>query len=83
MITYKDKLVDKIKLSYKSIKEGYKVWILRDVDYVYDWLWHSYVEESKDISKKDFNIDRVESTKLTKFTKIHLVLTFAFILYLV
>ena len=36
MITYRDRTVDKIKLLNKPIKEDYKLWILGDVDYVYD-----------------------------------------------
>jgi hypothetical protein len=28
----------KVKLPNKPIKEGYKVWVLGDGGYVYDWL---------------------------------------------
>ena len=38
MITYRDRTLYKIKLFNKSIKEDYKVWVLRNVEYVYDWL---------------------------------------------
>ena len=44
MIAYRGHSFHKVKLPNKSIKEGYKVWILDDVGYVYDWLWHSRIE---------------------------------------
>ena len=83
MITYRDRIVDKIKLLNKSIKKDYKVWILEDVDYVYDWLWHSHVNGLEDISKKNLNIDRVEITEFIKLIKIYLVSTFTLILRLI
>ena len=83
IITYRDRTLYKVKLPNKPIKKDYKVWVLRDVGYVYDWLWHSHIYGPEDISLKNLNIDRVESTDLTKFIKVHLVSTFVFILRLV
>jgi hypothetical protein len=36
MIAYRGRTLDKVKLLNKLIKEGYKVWVLGDADYVYD-----------------------------------------------
>jgi Transposase IS4 len=36
MIAYRGRIIDKVKLLNKSIKEGYKVWVVRDHGYVYD-----------------------------------------------
>jgi Transposase IS4 len=82
MIAYRGRTIDKVKLSNKPIKEGYKVWVLGDVGYVYDWLWHSHVDGPESIPKKGLEIDRVESTKLTKLTKVYLAPIFALILRL-
>ena len=38
MIAYRGRSSHKVKLPNKPIKEGYKVWVLDDVGYVYDWL---------------------------------------------
>ena len=38
MIAYRGRSSHKVKFSNKPIKEGYKVWVLDDVGYVYDWL---------------------------------------------
>ena len=82
MIAYRGRSVDKVKLPNKPIKEGYKVWVLGDAGYVYDWLWHSRVDGPEDIPEKGLNVDRVESTELIKLTKVHLAPTFALILRL-
>jgi Transposase IS4 len=36
MIAYRGRTIDKVKLLNKPIKEGYKVWVVGDHDYVYD-----------------------------------------------
>jgi Transposase IS4 len=38
MIAYKGRTLNKVKLLNKPIKEGYKVWVLGDASYIYDWL---------------------------------------------
>jgi Transposase IS4 len=83
MIAYRGRTCYKIKLLNKSIKEGYKVWVLGDVGYVYDWLWHNHIKRSEDIPLKGLNINRVETTDLTKLVKVHLASTFALILRLI
>ena len=67
----------------KPIKEGYKVWILGDGDYVYDWLWHSHVDGPEKVLKNGLNVNRVKSTDLKKLKKVHLTPIFALILRLI
>ena len=59
MIVYRDWTLYKVKLSNKSIKEDYKVWILDDSNYVYDWLWYSCINGPENISKKELDINRI------------------------
>jgi Transposase IS4 len=82
MIAYKGRTHHKVKLPNKPIKKGYKVWVLGDSGYVYDWLWHSHVEGPEDIPSKGLDVDRVESTDLSVLTTVHLTPTFALILRL-
>jgi Transposase IS4 len=82
MIAYRGRTIEKVKLPNKPIKEGYKVWVLGDAGYVYDWLWHGHVDGIEDIPQKGMDVNRVESTELTKFIKVHLAPTFALILRL-
>lgn len=82
MIAYRGRTLHKVKLPNKPIKEGYKIWVLGDADYVYDWLWHSHVDGPEYIPSKGLDIDRVKSKDLTKLTKVHLALTFTLILRL-
>ena len=57
MIVYRDRSSYKVKLPNKSIKKNYKIWILDDVGYVYDWLWHSQIKEVETISQEDIKVD--------------------------
>jgi len=41
MIPYQGRSKHTVKLKNKPISEGYKVWVLEDSGYVYNWLWHS------------------------------------------
>ena len=83
MIVYRDRSSYKVKLSNKLIKEDYKVWIFDDVGYMYDWLWHSYIEESEVISQEDIEVDRVTKKEFTELNIIHLTSTFILVIYLV
>jgi Transposase IS4 len=82
MIMYRGRTHHKVKLSNKPIKEGYKVWVLGDASYVYDWLWHSHIEGPEDISLKSLDVDKVKSIELIELLSVHLALTFALILHL-
>ena len=57
MITYRDYNSYKVKLLNKLIKEDYKIWILENTGYVYDWLWNSRIEEVEAISQENIEID--------------------------
>ena len=83
MVSYRGRSVDKVKLLKKPIKEGYKVWVLRDSGYVYDWLWHSRVKGPEKIPKKGLKIDKVKLTDLIKTIKIYLAPIFTLILRLI
>ena len=80
MISYQGRTHHKVKLSNKPIKEGYKVWVLGDSGYVYDWLWHSRVDGPEDIPEGEMNVDRASSTG--ESTTVHLAPTFALIIRL-
>jgi hypothetical protein len=41
MLAFRGRTVHITKLKNKSIKEGYKNWLLADHGYVWNWLWHS------------------------------------------
>jgi Transposase IS4 len=52
MIPFRGRAHHKVKLPKKPIKEGYKIWVLGDNGYVYDWLWHSRIDGPEDILEK-------------------------------
>ena len=52
MIPYQGRSLHKVKLKNKPVSEGYKVWVLADNGYVWDWLWHSHQEGPKSIPKR-------------------------------
>jgi hypothetical protein len=52
MIPFRGRSHHIVKLPHKPIPEGYKVWILGDNSYAYDWLWHSGEEGPEGIPKK-------------------------------
>ena len=80
MIAYRDRTLHKVKLPNKPIKEGYKVWVLGDNDYIYDWLWHSHEDRPETIPVKGLNVDRIKSKELTELTTVHLAPTFALVI---
>ena len=61
MIPYRGRTKHKVKLPKKPIKEGYKVWVLGDGGYVYDWLWHSRIDGPEKIPKKGIEVNRASS----------------------
>jgi hypothetical protein len=48
-----------VKLKNKPIQEGYKVWVLEDRGYVYNWLWHSRQDGPKGIPKAGLVVDQL------------------------
>ena len=73
MIAYRGQTLHKVKLLNKPIKEGYKVWILGDSGYVYDWLWHSHIDGPEDIPEKELEVNRVQKEELTELIQIYCV----------
>ncbi len=82
MLAYRGRSSHKVKLPNKPIKEGYKVWILGDAGYVYDWLWHSRLDGPEAIPQEGIEVDRVTKKELTELNMIHLALTFALVIHL-
>ena len=37
---------------HKSIKQDYKIWALEDLDYIFNWLWHSRILSTENLSKQ-------------------------------
>jgi hypothetical protein len=83
VIVYKSRTHHKVKLPNKPIKEGYKIWILGDASYIYDWLWHSYIEGLEDIPLKGLDVNRVKLIELIELLSVHLAPIFTLILRLV
>jgi len=52
MVPYTGRTLHKVKLKNKPIKEGYKIWVLGDSGYAYDWLWHSHQDGPEGIPKE-------------------------------
>jgi Transposase IS4 len=44
MVPYLGHTRHTIKAPHKPIKEGYKIWALGDLGYIYNWLWYSKTE---------------------------------------
>jgi Transposase IS4 len=82
MIAYRDRTSHKVKLPNKPIKEGYKVWVLDDAGYIYDWLWHSRIDGPEDIPQEGLNTIRVASKVLTELIIIRLAPTFTLVIRL-
>jgi Transposase IS4 len=82
MIAYRGRTSHKVKLPNKPIKEGYKVWVLGDSGYIYDWLWHSRIDGPEGIPQEGLDVTRVKKTELTELTTVHLAPIFALIIRL-
>jgi Transposase IS4 len=80
MISYRGRTYHKVKLLNKPIKEEYKVWVLRDSGYIYDWLWHSRVDGPESIPEKGIDVERASSTG--ESTTVRLALTFTLVIRL-
>jgi len=79
MIPFRGRSHHTVKLPHKPISEGYKVWILGDNGYAYDWLWHSGDDGPEGIPKKGITTaQRVPNGPKT----VHLAPTFALIIRL-
>ena len=52
MILYLGHTQHTIKAPHKSIKQGYKIWALGDLGYIFNWLWHSRSLSTENLSKR-------------------------------
>jgi Transposase IS4 len=59
MVPYTGRLLHKVKLKNKPINEGYKIWVLGDSGYAYDWLWHSHQDGPEGIPKRGIEVDQL------------------------
>jgi hypothetical protein len=80
MIPYRGRTKHKVKLLNKLIKKGYKVWVLGDGGYVYNWLWHSRINGPEGIPEKGININR--ASLIGESTTVRLAPTFALVIRL-
>jgi hypothetical protein len=55
MLPFSGRSEDTVKMKNKLIKEGFKVWVLADQGYVYNWLWFSghKIRGAEIIGKRD------------------------------
>jgi Transposase IS4 len=82
MIAYRGRTSHKVKLPNKPIKEGYKVWVLGDSGYIYDWLWYSRIDGPEDIPSHGLDVKRVKEKDLTELIQVRLAPTFALVIRL-
>ena len=52
MILYLEHTQHTIKAPHKPIKQGYKIWALEDLGYIFNWLWHSRTLGTENLSKQ-------------------------------
>ena len=52
MVLYLGHTRHTIKAPHKPIKQGYKIWALEDLGYIFNWLWHSRSLDTEDLSKQ-------------------------------
>ena len=81
MIPYRERTKHKVKLPNKPIKKGYKVWVLGDGGYIYNWLWHSRINGPEEIPEKGIKVDQVSSKD--ESIKILLISMFTLIIRLI
>jgi Transposase IS4 len=79
MLPFCGRFEDTVKMRNKPIQEGFKVWVLADLGYVYNWLWFSGHKKkgTEVIGKKDW-----EYPINNKGTTALFALTFTVIIYL-
>src|SRR5216117_359233 len=52
MIPYLGHTRHAIKAPHKPIKQGYKIWALADLDYIFNWLWYSKAQGTEGLGSK-------------------------------
>src|SRR5438034_5590484 len=52
MIPYLGHTRHAIKAPHKPIKQGYKIWALADLGYIFNWLWYSKTQGTEGLGKQ-------------------------------
>jgi len=52
MIPYLGHTRHAIKAPHKPIKQGYKIWALADLGYIFNWLWYSKAQGTEGLGKR-------------------------------
>src|SRR5438034_11390293 len=52
MIPYLGHTWHAIKAPHKPIKQGYKIWALADLGYIFNWLWYSKTRGTEGLGMK-------------------------------
>ena len=52
MIPYFGHIRHAIKAPHKPIKQGYKIWALGDLGYIFNWLWYSKLLGTEDLGSR-------------------------------
>ena len=52
MILYLGHTWHVIKAPHKPIKQGYKIWALADLGYIFNWLWYSKAQGTEGLGKR-------------------------------
>jgi hypothetical protein len=80
MLPFSDRSKNTVNIKYKSIKKGFKMWVLADQGYVYNWLWfNGYPEKGIEvIGKKNWKFKINKNGIIACFAS-----TFTVIIYLI
>src|SRR5436189_3076734 len=77
MIPYLGHTRHAIKAPHKPIKQGYKLWKLGDLGYIYSWLWYSKAEGTEGLGTRSRSRSRPRSSDLSMADTQALVISLA------
>jgi hypothetical protein len=80
MLPFFGRSEDTVKMKNKSIKEGFKVWVLADYGYIYIWLWFNGHKDRgiEIIGKRNWEFEIDKNGTIVSFAP-----TFVVIIYLI
>jgi hypothetical protein len=67
MIPYLGHTWHAIKASHKSIKQGYKIWALADLGYIFNWLWYSKARGTEGLDSRSCQNTMTDTQTLVIF----------------
>jgi hypothetical protein len=86
MAAFRGRILYTTKLKNKLIKEGFKIWLLADHGYAWNWLWHLYKESTEGLkASRDSRIPKTflkTQRLIMRLACTLLIETHDFILYL-